>query len=60
MEHKRLLWDEMESVGSVKYCWGIKEDVRAKVLTGLEKIEKQLGEKNYNFRLILEFFSMEN
>jgi hypothetical protein len=31
-----------------------------KTFTGLEKIEKQLGEKNYNVRLILEFFSMEN
>jgi hypothetical protein len=35
------------------------EDIRAKVITGLGKIEKQLGEKNYNFRLILEIFSME-
>jgi hypothetical protein len=36
------------------------EDIRAKVMTGFGKIEKQLGEKNYNFRLIFEFSSMEN
>ncbi|KAJ5747605.1 terpenoid synthase [Penicillium nucicola] len=60
MEHKRLVWDEMESVGSAQYCRAIMEDIRAKVLTRLEKIEEQFGEKNYNFRLILEFFSMEN
>ncbi|KAJ6064169.1 hypothetical protein N7499_012849 [Penicillium canescens] len=42
MAHKRLLWDEMASVGSASI------------------IEKQLGEKKYNFRLILEFLSVEN
>jgi hypothetical protein len=55
MEHKRLLWNEMASVGSASIVGESWKTSEPKSLPDLGRSRKQLGAKNYK-----EFFSMEN